>query len=309
MTDPSAITNAFTVDVEDYYHVSGFAGVVKRSEWDSYPSRVVNNTRRVLKLLERSGVTATFFVLGHVAKQHPEIVKEIAQDGHEIACHSYWHRLVYDLTPEEFREDLRQSLDVLQQITGTKVEIYRAPSFSITRRSQWALDILCEEGVCCDSSIFPIVHDRYGIPGAEPAPHWLETAHGKLLQFPPSIYAIGRFNLPVSGGGYFRLLPYRVTRHCLASVNQRRERPFLFYIHPWEVDPDQPRIAGSRGARFRHYVNLEKTEAKLERLLADFSFASVSTVMDRIGMSWTEPRVADSTDHPAHQFHSNPTSR
>jgi len=277
--------NAFTVDVEDYYHVSAFESVVSRAQWEHYPSRVVKNTHRLLDLLEKKQVRATFFILGWVADKYPDLIRDVQRAGHEIGCHSYWHRLIYLMTPEQFREDLILSKDLLEQITGTPVCSYRAPSFSITQQSLWALDILAEQGFRYDSSIFPIVHDRYGIPSAERLPHSLPTQAGNLLEFPPSVYRILKQNVPVSGGGYFRLFPLQFSSYCLNQVNHSTGSPFMFYIHPWELDPDQPRIPASRMSRFRHYVNLGRTEEKVGRMLDQFQFSSMSEVLDQLSLT------------------------
>ncbi len=283
--------NAFTVDVEDYFHVSAFAKHIDRGSWDGYPSRVVPNTQRILRLLETAHVQAIFFVLGWVAERHPGLVREIHQAGHEIASHSYWHKLVYEMTPEDFRADLRQSKAVLEDIIGEPVTAYRAPSFSITRKSLWALDILAEEGLQFDSSIFPIRHDRYGIPGAKTDVHQVATRHGPLWELPPSTVRVAGVNLPVGGGGYFRLYPWAWTRRALERLN-RQGRPFVFYVHPWEVDPQQPRLScGTVLSRFRHYVNLSATEGKLQRLMERFRFGPLSQVVDR---SASLPRLANS---------------
>ena len=273
-----SIINAFTVDVEDYYHVSAFADQISNTNWDQYESRVERNTHRILDLLDRQNIRGTFFILGWVAEQYPELVREIDLRGHEIGTHSYWHRLVYDQTPDEFREDLVRSIEVLNSITGKPITLYRAPSFSITRRSQWALQILAEEGIQLDSSIFPIVHDRYGIPDAEPLPHRVQIPDSDLDigEFPPSVYRKWRVNWPISGGGYFRLYPYRWSLRLLQSVNEEQQAPFMFYIHPWEVDPEQPRIKAKLKSRFRHYQNLKTTEHKLEKLLSDFRFGTLT---------------------------------
>ncbi|MHB1035988.1 MAG: XrtA system polysaccharide deacetylase [Pirellulales bacterium] len=272
--------NAFTVDVEDYYHVSGFEHHVSRRSWHAYKSRVVPNTHRMLDLLEEHGVRATFFVLGWVAERFPRLVREIRDAGHEVGSHSYWHRLIYRLTPEEFREDLVRSRDVLQDILGEAVTAFRAPSFSITKHSLWALDILVEEGFRYDSSIFPVYHDRYGIPGARPDLHEIATEAGPLWEFPTSVLQFGKLNIPVSGGGYFRLYPVKWTLRCLARINRTWRRPFVFYVHPWEIDPGQPRLGiGSLKTRFRHYVNLSSTESKLRLLLGRFRFARLCDVV------------------------------
>ena len=272
----SPVNNVFSVDVEDYFQVQAFADRVRRSDWDHFESRVVDNTRKVLELLGRHQTRGTFFVLGWVADRHPELVREIQRAGHEIGCHSYWHRLVYDQTPDEFREDLRLATDLLQQITGEPVTSYRAPSFSITEKSLWALDILVEERYRIDSSIYPVHHDTYGIPGLNPAPHIITRPAGRIIEFPPAVRRKWRFNIPVAGGGYFRLLPGRLSLHWLKNINRKEKRPVMFYIHPWELDPDQPRLATTRKSSFRHYQNLHRTEAKLNRLLESFNFTTIS---------------------------------
>jgi len=274
--------NAFTVDVEDYFQVSAFADQVPLDSWDSMESRVEGNTLRILDLLDRHQVKGTFFILGWTAERHPELVREICRRGHEIGTHSYWHRLVYEQTAEEFRVDLRMSIDCLEAISGESVMVYRAPSFSITKQSRWALQILAEEGIRFDSSIFPIVHDRYGIPGAERRPHAIELPDiGRTLyEFPPSVCRKWGFNWPVSGGGYFRLYPLQMTLRMLTQINHRMGTPFMFYIHPWEIDPAQPRIKGSYRSRFRHYQNLESTESKLDRLLSRFRFGTLTEAWD-----------------------------
>ncbi|HUY91128.1 MAG TPA: XrtA system polysaccharide deacetylase [Pirellulales bacterium] len=266
------ILNALTVDVEDYYHVSAFERHITRERWHDFDSRVEASTRRLLDILAEADTRATFFVLGWVARRHPELVREIHDAGHELGSHSFWHRLVFELSPEEFRNDLRDSRAVLEDAAGQPITAYRAPSFSITRRSQWALEILAEEGFNVDSSIFPIRHDRYGIPDANPHLHEISTPAGPLQEFPPSVVRFARMNFPVSGGGYFRLYPLSWTVRGLSRVNGKG-RPFMFYIHPWELDPDQPRLAaGSRLSRARHRVNLASTAEKLRRLLGRFRF-------------------------------------
>lgn len=271
--------HAFSVDVEDYYHVSSFARSIPCSAWGEYESRVVASTQRMLELLARHEVRGTFYVLGWVADRFPRLVQQIAAAGHELASHSFWHRLVYDLSPAEFRDDLRRSKQAIEDAGGVAVTMYRAPSFSITRRSLWALEIMAEEGIEVDSSIFPTRHDRYGIPGADPQIHRQTTPSGTLVEFPPTVVSFGRLRLPVAGGGYFRLYPLAITQHAMRRV-QRSGRPVMFYIHPWEIDPDQPRIrSGSYVSRLRHYVNLRSTWHKLDRLLSRFSFGTVSQVL------------------------------
>jgi polysaccharide deacetylase family protein (PEP-CTERM system associated) len=271
------LLNAFSVDVEDYYQVSGFERHIQRDRWNEFESRVVCNTVRILELLDRHAVRATFFVLGWVAQRFPQLVRDIHAAGHEIGSHSFWHRLVYEQTAEQFRNDLRQSKQVLEDLIGAPVTAYRAPSFSITQKSLWALEILVEEGFQFSSSIFPVYHDRYGIPEAKPQIHQITTASGSLWEFPPAVLRWGGVNLPVSGGGYFRLYPIAASRFFLGCVNRRLRRPFAFYVHPWELDPDQPRVrAGSVTGRFRHYVNLHSTERKLENILNKFRFGTLT---------------------------------
>jgi len=276
------IVNAMTCDVEDYFQVSAFDAVVPRSHWETLPSRVVPNTERLLGIFEESGVTATFFLLGWVAERFPSLVKDIAARGHEVASHGYGHRLVYDQTPDAFREDVRRAKAIIEDRSGQEVRGYRAPSYSITQRSLWALDVLLEEGYTYDASIFPIRHDRYGIPGAPRHAHALSREAGRLTEAPPSTVRVGGMNLPVAGGGYFRLLPYWWTRWGIRRVNERERQPAVFYLHPWELDPDQPRLQASAVSRFRHYRNLSKTEARLRRLLQDFRFGPLGRLVERV---------------------------
>ncbi len=268
--------NAFTVDVEDYFQVSAFEARVSRDDWDQYHSRVEASTHRILALLERHHVQATFFVLGWVADRCPELVREIHRSGHKIGSHSYWHRLIYTQSPEQFRQDLRRSKDVLEQVTGEPVTAFRAPSFSITKESLWALDILVEEGFRIDSSIFPTHHYRYGIPGAEPGVHKISTSAGDLWEFPPSVVRLARLDIPVSGGGYFRLYPLALTQRLLSMVNRKYRRPFVFYVHPWELDPEQPRLrVSSWFSRAKHHLNLAATANRLDTLLKGFRFGPI----------------------------------
>jgi polysaccharide deacetylase family protein (PEP-CTERM system associated) len=275
------IVNLFSVDVEDYFQVSAFERYVQRKDWDKFECRVVPNTHRMLRLLARHNVRGTFFVLGWIAEHYPQLVRDIQHDGHEIASHGYWHRLIYEQTPEQFRADLRQASDVIQNITGTAINAYRAPSFSITKQSLWALEILVEEGYSVDFSIFPIHHDRYGIPDAKPFPHQINATAGSLWELPPSIVRFAGQNLPVSGGGYFRLFPLFLTMRCLKKIGRSTGQPFIFYVHPWEIDPEQPRLFknASLKSKFRHYINLHKTIQKLDALLPSFRFGTVSEVI------------------------------
>jgi polysaccharide deacetylase family protein (PEP-CTERM system associated) len=289
--------NALTVDVEDYFQVTAFEHQIARDRWDTYPCRVVDNTRRLLGILADHAVTGTFFVVGWIAERQPQLVSEIRKAGHEIGSHSYWHRLVYRLSRDEFREDLRRSRNVLEDILGEPIRVFRAPSFSITSQSRWALAILVEEGFTIDSSIFPIHHDRYGMPDANPAIHRLRTDAGYLWECPPSVVRVAGFNLPVSGGGYFRLYPGGLSMRWLRHVNQIDRRPFVFYVHPWEIDPQQPRLkVGSPISRWRHYLNLAETENKLKRLLSGFRFGPLSDVVARTGEAIERPKLQRSIE-------------
>ncbi len=274
------IVNAMSVDVEDYFQVSAFDRVVSRAGWDGFESRVVSNTQRVLDLFERAGVRSTFFVLGWVAERFPALVREIAGAGHEIASHGYHHQLLYTLTPAQFREDVRVSKTILEQASGSPVLGFRAPSYSIIESSLWALDILVEEGFVYDASIFPIHHDRYGIPNAQRHAHVLRTKSGTLIEMPASTARLGGVNLPIAGGGYFRLLPYAWTRWGIGRVNRLERKPVVFYVHPWELDPGQPRFAVGRASRIRHYTGLDRTPGRLRRLLREFRFTSVADVLN-----------------------------
>jgi polysaccharide deacetylase family protein (PEP-CTERM system associated) len=274
--------NAFTVDVEDYFQVSAFDNDIDRQTWDRFPCRVEHSTHRLLELLDACQVRGTFFVLGWIAERFPHLVTSISDAGHEIGSHSHWHRLIYQLTRQQFADDLRQSKQTLEDIIGNPVTVFRAPSFSIIRRSQWALDILISEGFKIDSSIFPIYHDRYGIPDARPEIHRISTDCGSIWEFPPAVVDVGPFHVPVSGGGYFRLYPINWTMRWLRRINEVRSRPFVFYVHPWEIDPGQPRLrAGSVLSRARHRTNLATTEAKLNRLLGQFHFGTMSETVNR----------------------------
>jgi polysaccharide deacetylase family protein (PEP-CTERM system associated) len=273
------LTNAMTIDVEDYFHVSAFERTVPRSSWESLESRVVKNTERLLELLGEANVRATFFVLGWVAERYPTLVKRIGEAGHELGSHGYSHRLVYDQSPAEFREDLRRSRGALSSATSQPIHGYRAPSFSITARSLWALEIIREEGFVYDASIFPIRHDRYGIPSSPRHFHSLKQSAGTLVECPASTVRMGNVNLPVGGGGYFRMLPYAWTQWGISRLNEQEGRPAVFYLHPWEIDPGQPRLSGSLTSRLRHYSNLRKTEKRLRRLLTDFRFTALGDLL------------------------------
>lgn len=270
------LVNALTIDVEDYFQVTAFEHACPRTQWSQMPSRVEANTRKLLEVLAGCGVKATFFILGWTARQFPHLVRDIHAAGHELGCHSFWHRLVYRQTRRQFRSDLRQACHAIEDAAGQRVYAYRAPSFSIIRRSWWALEVLVEEGFTVDSSVFPVRHDRYGVPDALPNPHEIATPAGTIWEFPLSSVGRGRWRLPVSGGGYFRLYPLAVTRAALAWIN-RQGRPFVFYLHPWEIDPHQPRLAGvSRRALWRHTVGLSHTLPRLVRLLKTFRFGTLT---------------------------------
>ncbi len=261
-----------SVDVEDYFQVEAFARNVSRDDWDRWPSRVVANTHRALDLCDERGVKGTYFTLGWVAAKFPSLVREIHARGHELACHSYWHRPVYSLTPEVFREDLRQAREAIQQASGVRVVGYRAPSWSITAKSMWALDVLAEEGFLYDSSIYPIRHDIYGVPGAQRLPYKLETVSGELREFPPATVRIRGTNLPAAGGGYLRILPFLYTTWAVRKLAAEPGSVVVVYFHPWELDPEQPRIAAGRKSRFRHYTNLRRMEPRLRSLISAHPF-------------------------------------
>jgi len=272
------VLNALTIDVEDYYHVSAFESVVRPDSWNRFESRVEDNTLRILDLLDEYGPRATFFILGCVAERHPGLVQAIQQRGHEIASHGYSHRRIYTQTPEEFRAETRKAKKIVENIIGQAVLGYRAASYSITAKSLWALDILAEEGFRYDSSIFPVRHDLYGIPGHQRFACTIERANRRLLEIPLSTIRVGVMNLPVGGGGYLRLFPYALTRRGLLRLNRQERQPAVVYFHPWEIDPDQPRIDAGHLSRFRHYNNLRGMMGKLRKLLSDFEFAPISQV-------------------------------
>ncbi|MFZ0009757.1 MAG: XrtA system polysaccharide deacetylase [Steroidobacteraceae bacterium] len=277
--------NAFTVDVEDYFHVAALSSAITRESWPTHESRVERNTERLLALLADRGVRGTFFVLGWVAERTPGLVRRIAASGHEIACHGFSHQLIYQQAREEFREETVRAKRLLEDLIGEAVLGYRAASFSVTRDSLWALDTLIDAGFLYDSSIFPIRHDRYGLPGAAPEPNRLSAPSGRtLVEFPMSAARFLGVQVPVSGGGYFRLLPFWVTRAGLKQINERRGLPFTFYLHPWELDPGQPRFKVSALSRFRHYTNLARCEGRLRRLLGEFEFTSMREALRLQGL-------------------------
>lgn len=278
----AVVVNAITVDVEDYFHVSAFDGTIDRRDWDRFETRVCGNTDRLLEIFDRAGVSATFFVLGWVAERFPALVRRIAANGHEVGSHGFDHRLVYAMTPAQFRADLRRSRAALEGAIGQGVRGYRAPSFSITADAQWALDVLIEEGFLYDSSIFPIRHDRYGIPDAPRHPHTIRRSGGTIWEFPASTVRYAGVNLPVAGGGYFRLLPYAWTKWGIQRLNAVERQPAIVYLHPWEIDPDQPRVGAPLVTRLRHYGNLSATYDRLARLLGEFPFGPLHTIIGTV---------------------------
>jgi polysaccharide deacetylase family protein (PEP-CTERM system associated) len=279
------VTNAFSVDVEDYYQVLVFQRGIPRSEWEGFPSRVEANTRRILDLLDEQGVKGTFFCLGCVAERHPDLVREIARRGHEVGSHGWSHTPITRLDPSSFSDEATRSKALLEDLSGSEVSGFRAPSFSIVEGTRWALDVLLDAGYGYDSSIFPVRHPDYGIPGSPTAIHRVATPSGRqILEFPMTVVRLWGRTVPVSGGGYFRLLPYGVTRWGIGRVNRER-RPAVFYLHPWEVDPEQPdlRDRTSRLGAFRHYTGLRRTLPRLTRLLERFTFAPVRDVLAAAG--------------------------
>ena len=270
------IVNALTIDVEDYFQVSAFAPHVARSGWDERECRVERNVERILELLERHRTRATFFALGWIAERYPELIRRIVQQGHELASHGYGHERASDLDQAAFLADIGQAKHILEELSGAAVQGYRAPSFSIGERNLWAFDCLLKAGYRYSSSIYPIRHDHYGMPGA---PRFAHSVREGLLEVPASTVQVMRRNLPSSGGGYFRLLPYAVSRWMLRRVNAVDRQPAVFYFHPWEIDVQQPRVAGiSRKTRFRHYVNIDRMEGRLEQLLADFRWGRMDEI-------------------------------
>jgi polysaccharide deacetylase family protein (PEP-CTERM system associated) len=277
--------NAFTVDVEDYFHVAALSSAISRDSWGSRESRVEANTEHLLGLLAECGVRGTFFVLGWVAERTPALVRRIAAAGHEVACHGFSHQLIYQQPREEFRAETARAKACLEDLIGEPVIGYRAASFSVTRESLWALDELIDLGFRYDSSIFPIHHDRYGLPGARPEPNRLTAPSGRtLVEFPLSAARFLGMQVPVSGGGYFRIFPYWLTRAGLRQINEQRHRPFAFYVHPWEVDPAQPRVRVGLVSRFRHYTNLARCERRLRRVLREFRFAPMREALEARGL-------------------------
>lgn len=283
MTSPS-VTHAMTIDVEDYFHVAALAEAIKPEEWNNWPSRVEGNTERLMALFDEKGIKATFFVLGWVANKYPELVKRISDNGHEVASHGYSHQLVYGQSPEVFRQETQRSRELLRDLSQQPVDGYRAASYSITQASPWAIDILAELGFTWDSSIFPVHHDRYGVPGSPEEPYWIETVNGaRLKEFPLTTAKIGPLAMPAAGGGYFRQYPYALSRWLFERASLGETKPQIFYLHPWEIDPEQPQVSGlSWFSKFRHYTNLEKCYGRLERMLDDFAFGTMGECLSSV---------------------------
>jgi polysaccharide deacetylase family protein (PEP-CTERM system associated) len=273
-------TNAFTIDVEDYFQVEALSRAIPRDHWPKMEYRCEQNVHRLLALLADTKVRGTFFILGWIAERSPQLIREIAAAGHEIACHGMSHRLIYKQSREEFRGETRRSKQLLEDLVGQPVLGYRAASFSIVKSSFWALDELIDAGFRYDSSVFPVRHDNYGVPDAPLEPFEITAPSGRTLtEFPMSVARWGALRLPVSGGGYFRIFPYWLTRASLRRINQHERRPFVFYLHPWEVDPGQPRVNAGWKSRLRHYTNLSRCEARLRQLLSEFPFAPMRDVL------------------------------
>jgi polysaccharide deacetylase family protein (PEP-CTERM system associated) len=274
-------THILSVDVEDYFMVEAFAPSIDKQAWDSWPSRVERNTQLVLDLFEKYDARATFFFVGWVAKRFPSLVRDVHKRGHEIACHSYWHRTIYSLTPDQFREDTRAAVCTLEDAAGAKVNGYRAPSWSITQKCLWALDILAEEGFAYDSSIYPIHHDLYGLPGAQRFPYTYTCTNGSSIrEYPPPTVRVFGQNLPGAGGGYLRIFPLAYTRWFFRHFERNYEERVMVYLHPWELDPQQPRIRERLRSHLRHYTNLKGMQNRLEFLLQNYSFESFADAME-----------------------------
>ncbi len=273
----ASLVNAMTVDVEDYFQVSAFEGAVNRSDWDRLPCRVEQNTDHILELFDVHDVKATFFMLGWIAERYPALVRRIVDAGHELASHGYSHVRVTQQPPQAFSEDVSKTKKLLEDIAGCGVRGYRAASYSIVNETLWAHDLLQEAGYRYSSSVYPIHHDLYGIPDAPRFSY--RHKDGGLLEIPVTTVSLFNHNLPCGGGGYFRLLPYRVSRWAMRRVNGTDRMPCVFYFHPWEIDPEQPRQAGINGkTRFRHYLNLRRMKSRVERLLDDFNWGRMDNV-------------------------------
>jgi polysaccharide deacetylase family protein (PEP-CTERM system associated) len=269
--------NVLSVDVEDYFHVEAFVGQIRQRDWSTYQPRVDRNVARILELFARHKTIGTFFMLGWVAQRFPNMAREIAAAGHEIGCHGFAHQRLHRITPDEFRADLRKATQVLENQIQKPIRCYRAPSFSIVKSTLWAFDILAEEGYTIDSSVFPVRHDLYGVPDGQRFPYLQTTPSGnQVFEFPPSTIRLRNMNWGVAGGGYLRLLPYGVTWRALRHINGAERQPAMVYFHPWEIDPDQPRIQTCLRSSLRHYTNLSGMHRKIDRLLQEFPFTTLS---------------------------------
>jgi polysaccharide deacetylase family protein (PEP-CTERM system associated) len=275
---PIALINALTIDVEDYFQVSAFDRHIDREAWERMPCRVERNVEQLLALLDEHQAHATFFTLGWVAHRYPALIRRIVAQGHELASHGYGHRRASDLDHAAFSHDIRHAKALLEDISGTAVIGYRAPSFSIGKANLWAFDCIAAAGYRYSSSIYPVQHDHYGMPDAPRFPYRVRDG---LTEIPVTTTRLFGRNLPAGGGGYFRLAPYHVSRWAIARVNRQELRPAIFYFHPWEIDPEQPRVDGvSLKTRFRHYLNLHRTQARLRRLLSDFRWDRIDRVFE-----------------------------
>jgi polysaccharide deacetylase family protein (PEP-CTERM system associated) len=292
------VPDLLTVDLEDYFHVEAFADRISLSSWSSFPARIRANTERILQLFDHYHFRATFFVLGWVAERDPELIRQIANAGHEVGCHSYAHRRVSTLPPEEFRRDLRRAREAIEEAAGTKVLGYRAPTFSIGRENQWAFEILAEEGFLYDSSVFPIHHDLYGFPKAPRFAYKVSLkSNRKFFEVPMSTIRITGWNWPVGGGGYLRLLPMWYTQWAMRQIREKEHRPCVLYFHPWEIDADQPRISGKWKSRLRHYMGLRSMESRLRTLLAGGTYGPMIDFVRQLDSSadiqpWSGPAPA-----------------
>ncbi|GHC68830.1 polysaccharide deacetylase [Pseudorhodoferax aquiterrae] len=279
MNAATPITNALTIDVEDYFQVSAFAPYIRRDEWETRECRVERNVHRILDMLSGHGAKATFFTLGWIAERYPQLVRRIVAEGHELASHGYGHERASDQSEQDFLADIQRAKQILEDLGGVAVRGYRAPSFSIGTRNLWAFDCLQAAGYQYSSSIYPIRHDHYGMPDA---PRFAHSVREGLLEIPVTTVRMLERNLPSSGGGYFRLLPYGLSRWMLRRVNAQDREAAIFYFHPWEIDPEQPRVAGiDAKARFRHYVNIDRMEARLDRLMGDFKWGRMDEIFLR----------------------------
>ena len=297
----SGMQNALTIDLEDYYHVTAFADGSGSAGWASRSSRIEQNTAKLLRLLDFAHCRATFFCLGWIAEKFPFLIREIASAGHEIACHSNRHRFVYSMTPPEFREDTSRAKELLEDASKSQVRGYRAPSFSITADSQWAFEILASLGFTYDSSVFPVKHIDYGMPQAPRFPFRIPTSFGPIVEFPMSTLALGSLRCPIAGGAYFRFLPYWFTRWGIDYINRQENNSACVYLHPWELDPEQPRMEGGPTARARHYLGLRGTETKLMRLLKEVEFCPLGALIQGLNPPTVDPDsgFASSRDYAA----------